>query len=94
MVEELTERVSARVVAEATRATLVADDLDEGEQESDVAVLREAVEDLPGEPEVTGIEDTDGDGRDDDGKPEVHTDDEVACLSISSGCVDVSDGAC
>lgn len=94
-VEEVAESAGARAVAEAVRAALVAEDLDEAEHESDVAVLQEAVEDIPGEPDVTGIEDADGDGRDDDGKVEIHVDSEVACLSVqSSGRVDVTGGEC
>jgi hypothetical protein len=94
-VEEVTESAGARVVAEAIRATLLVDDLEEDEHERDVAVIQEAVDDLPGVPEVTGIADEDGDGRDDDGHIEVHVDDEVACLSVSeSGTVDVTGGRC
>jgi hypothetical protein len=94
-VEEVAESAGARAVAEAIRVALLAEDLDEAEHESDVAVLQEAVEDLPGEPDVTGIEDANGDGRDDDGKVEVHVDREVACLTVqSSGRVDVTGGEC
>lgn len=94
-IEEATESAGARVAAEAIRATLVAEDLGEGEHERDVAVLQESVEDVPGGPDVSGIEDADGDGRDDDGKVQVHVEDEVACLTVSeSGEVDVTGGEC
>jgi hypothetical protein len=94
-VEEVAESAGARGVAEAIRVALVAEDLGEGEHARDVAVLQEAVGDIPGEPDVTGIEDADGDGRDDDGNVEVRVDREVACLSVgSSGEVDVTGGEC
>ena len=53
-----------------------------GASRRDVDVLEESVDDLPGEPEVTGIDDGDGDGRDDDGVVEVHVGDQRACLVI------------
>lgn len=93
--EDVTESAAVRVVAEALRVTVAAEDLEEGEHPRDVAILEEAVADLPGEPEVSGIEDGDGDGRDDDGLLEVHVDEEVACVSVSdAGEVDVTGGAC
>lgn len=92
---ETGESVGARVLAEAVRAALVAEDLGAGESLRDVAVLREAVGDLPGEPVVGGIEDGDGDGLDDDGKVEVALNDERACLSVAEGGdIDVEGGAC
>lgn len=94
-VEDVAESAGARTVAEALRTTLVAEDLNDDEHPRDVAVIEEAVADLPGEPEVTGIEDTDGDGQDDDGNVEVHVDDEVACVSIAAnGEVDSTGGTC
>ncbi len=47
-----------------------------------MAAIDEAVADLPGDPEVTGVEDGDGDGLDDDGKVGVTVDDEQACLTL------------
>jgi len=92
---EVAESAGARGVAEALRLVLVEDDLGPDQHERDVDVLQESVNDLPGDPEVSGIEDTDGDGRDDDGKVEVHVNSEVACMSIAmDGDVDVTGGAC
>ena len=92
---EVAESAGARGVAEALRLVLVEDDLGPDQHERDVDVLQESVDDLPGDPEVTGIVDDDGDGRDDDGKVEVHVSSEVACMSIAmDGDVDVTGGAC
>src|SRR5918995_1202879 len=60
-----------------------------------VDVLLETVDDLPGSPEVTGIEDNDGDGLDDDGRLQAQVDDEVACIAVDdSGDTDVDSGPC
>lgn len=82
-VEDAAGEASARAVAESLRGAIVADDLDGGASRRDVDVLEESVADLPGEPEVTGIEDGDGDGRDDDGLIEVRVGDQRACLQIA-----------
>lgn len=93
--EDVVESAGARAVAETLRGALVAEDLDQGEHARDVAVIEEAVGDLPGEPEVAGVEDGDGDGQDDDGNVEVRVDGESACVSISpNGEVDSTGGAC
>jgi hypothetical protein len=81
-VEDAAGEASARGVAESLRGVILADDLDGGASRRDVDVLEESVDDLPGEPEVTGIDDGDGDGRDDDGVVEVHVGDQRACLVI------------
>lgn len=92
--EDVLESVGARGLAEALRVVLLSDNMPE-EQRRDVDVLQENVDDLPGDPEVTGIEDADGDGRDDDGKLQMHVDDEVACVSVADGGrVDVTGGEC
>jgi hypothetical protein len=92
---EVAESAGARGVAEALRLALIEDDLGPDQTERDVDVLQESVDDLPGDPDVTGIVDDDGDGRDDDGKVEVHVNSEVACMSVAiDGDVDVTGGAC
>jgi hypothetical protein len=92
---EKAESAGARSVAEALRLVLVEDDLGPDQHERDVDVLQESVDDLPGDPEVSGIEDADGDGRDDDGKVDVHVNSEVACMTIAmDGDVDVTGGQC
>lgn len=94
--EEFIEATAARTVAEGLRASLLARDLNDRQVADDVEVLREAVEDLPDDPDVRGIVDADGDGRDDDGQVEVLVDDEAACVSVDNddGDVDVTDDSC
>lgn len=95
-IEQAGERAGARAVAEAIRAALVAAELESGGQLRDVDRLREAVADLPGDPQVSGIDDADGDGLDDDGKVEVAVNGEQACLTVpdGEGDIDVAAGAC
>ena len=94
--EDVTGAVGARSLAESLRAALKAKELAADEHLRDVATLRDAAADLPGDPEIVGIEDADGDGRDDDGKVEVRTGDQAACLTIADdgNDVDVADRAC
>ena len=94
--EQAGETAGARTVAEALRTALVVEDLEQTESLRDVDVLREAVDDLPGDPQVSGIEDGDGDGRDDDGQIEVIVGEERACLTLpdDGGDIDVSNQAC
>jgi hypothetical protein len=95
-IEDAAEGGSARVLAEALRGLLLAEDI--GGPDVDrrrVDVLLETVDDLPGSPEVTGIEDNDGDGLDDDGRLQAQVDDEVACIAVDdSGDTDVDSGPC
>jgi hypothetical protein len=92
---EVTDSAGARGVAEALRLVLIEDDLDDDQHVRDVDVLQESVDDLPGEPEVLGIADEDGDGKDDDGKVEIRVNDEVACMSVSMDSdVEVTGGGC
>lgn len=92
---EVLESAGARGVAEAVRVALVEDDLQPDQHERDVDVIEESIEDLPVDPDVEGLVDDDGDGRDDDGKVEVHVNSEAACMSIAmDGDVEVTGGAC
>ncbi|HEY3139637.1 MAG TPA: hypothetical protein VGJ86_00820 [Acidimicrobiales bacterium] len=91
---EVLESAGARGLAEALRVVLVSDNAFEQHPRS-VDVLQENVDDLPGKPKVTGIEDDDGDGMDDDGNLQVYVDDEIACVFVSdTGRVDVTGGGC
>jgi hypothetical protein len=93
--ERLADDAGARSVAEALRVSLLAQDLRDNQHVDDVAIIEAAVRDLPGDPEVSGVEDADGDGRDDDGKVNVRVDDESACVTVhDNGEVNVSDDAC
>ena len=92
--EELAEDVGAYAVAQSLRASLAAQDVDDADRR-DVEVLEDAVDDLPGDPEVDGIEDTTGDGRDDDGRVAVRVGDEEACLTVAEdGDLGVTESAC
>jgi hypothetical protein len=94
-IEALADDAGARGVAEALRVSLLAQDLGDDEHVDDVAIIEAAVSDVPGDPEVSGVEDADGDGRDDDGKVNVRVDDESACVTVhDNGEVNVSDDAC
>jgi hypothetical protein len=93
--ERLAESAGARSVAEALRVSLLAQDLQADQHVDDVAVIQAAVRDLPGDPDVLGVEDANGDGRDDDGKIEVRVDNEPACVTVhENGEVNVSGDAC
>ena len=70
------------VTAEALRASLSSNDTAAEDGLRSVAALQEVADDLPGDPEVTGIEDGDGDGLDDDGKVQVDQDDASACVTL------------
>jgi hypothetical protein len=92
--KQIAESAGARALGEALRVILLADNAFD-DHPRDVKVLQENVNDLPGNPKVTGIEDKDGDGKDDDGNLEAHVYDEVACVSVSThGRVDVHGGHC
>jgi hypothetical protein len=94
-IERVADSAGARSVAEALRVSLLAQDLRDDQHVDDVSIIQAAVDDLPGDPEVSGVEDADGDGRDDDGKIGVRVDDEAACVTVhANGEVNVSGDAC
>jgi len=94
-VEDATGSAGARAAAEAMRGALEAQDLDGGKSLRDVAVLRENAEDVPGDPAVEGIADADGDGKDDDGRVELHVGEQAACVTVSAeNDVSVENGEC
>ncbi len=90
------DTVQARTTAEALRASLKGNDTADKEGIRSVKAIQQAAEDLPGDPEVTGIEDGDGDGLDDDGKVQVTQDGKDACLSLPETGEDttVDEGTC
>jgi hypothetical protein len=95
--EETAEQAGARGAAEALRVSLKAQDTDDDPGGvRNIEALRDAADDLPGDPKVIGIEDGDGDGIDDDGFVEVRVDDEFACVTVpeSGDSIDVSGGRC
>ena len=93
-IDEVVDEGSARSVAEALRAAIESDDDYDDSGQPTVAVINDNVADLPGEPQVEGVTDADGDGLDDDGAVDVRVDDEGACLRLSNGSIDVENGAC
>ncbi len=90
------DEVQARGSAEALRVSLKGNDTADEEGIRSVAAINEAAEDLPGDPEVTGVDDGDGDGLDDDGKVQVTVDGQQACVVLPAEGEDttVEDGAC
>ena len=88
--------VGARTQAEALRASLKVNDTANAEGVRSVAAIEEAASDLPGDVEVTGVEDADGDGLDDDGRVQVDQGDQSACVILPAEGEDttVENGAC
>jgi hypothetical protein len=94
-VQENAGEAGAFALAEALRGALAAKDLPQGQTERTVSVINQVVSDLPGNPDFTGIKDTDGDGVDDDGKVQANLGDSAACLQIArNGDMNVDKGAC
>jgi hypothetical protein len=95
--EEKAKEAGARASAETFRVSVKAEDT-EGKPGGvrNLEVLREAADDLPGKAEVSGIDDGNGDGVDDDGVVEVNVDNEFACVTLpeSGDSIDVSGGRC
>lgn len=81
-VAEAADETSARVQAEALRASLKGNDTADEEGIRSVAAIEQAAEDLPGDVEVSMVDDGDGDGLDDDGKVQVDQDGSSACLTL------------
>jgi hypothetical protein len=71
-------------VAQSFRAAIKAKDLPDGTTARDVSVLNDVARDLPGDPDIRGITDSDGDGKDDDGRVEVHVGGQAACVTINA----------
>ena len=88
--------VGARTQAEALRASLKGNDTADAEGVRSVAAINEAAADLPGDVEVTGVDDADGDGLDDDGRVQVDQGDQSACVILPAEGEDttVENGAC
>jgi hypothetical protein len=95
-VEDAAGTSTARLTAEALRGVLVAGDSSESEGPRTMTVLQGAIDDLPGDPTIVGVEDADGDGQDDDGRVEVQSGDQAACLTLpeTGTDIDVSSDAC
>jgi len=94
--EDATGEAAARAAAEAYRGALKSDDAGDENGLRSIDVLEENAKDLPGDPEVSGIEDGDGDGADDDGKVQFDVSDKSACVTVPASGEDVTvdDGDC
>jgi vacuolar-type H+-ATPase subunit H len=93
---ETADEGAARAQAEALRTAIRADDDLAEDSARDVDLVQDAIEDLPGDVTVTGLDDEDRDGLDDDGLVTVTVDDSSACVSLPAEGdeIDVSGGAC
>ena len=90
------DEAAARAAAEELRSRMKANDTANEEGVRSIAALNESAEDLTGDPDVTGIEDSDDDGLDDDGKVQVDVGESSACLTLPETGEDteVKGGAC
>ncbi len=89
-IEDAAGSAAARSAAEALRAALKLDDQPESATLRDIAVIERARDQVPGDLQVAGVADADGDGRDDDGLVEVQVGDQAACLMIPAEGTDTS----
>ncbi|MGH9033302.1 MAG: hypothetical protein ACRDZV_14360 [Acidimicrobiia bacterium] len=96
-VEEGIDDATARTTAEGFRVAIRAQDTD-GDTGGvrNIDALNSAAEDIPGDPDIVGIEDTTGDGIDDDGLVEIRVGDQRACVELpeSGNEIDVTDDPC
>ena len=88
--------VAARAGAEALRASLKGNNTANEKGVRSMAAIEQAAKDLPGDLTLEGLEDSDGDGLDDDGKVQINSGDSSACLSLPETGEDtkVESGAC
>lgn len=86
----------ARAAAIALQGGLKANQTARDDGARSVKAINEVADKIPGSPEISGVEDADGDGFDDDGKVQVTVGDYSACLTIEANGTgsDISDGAC
>lgn len=91
---DLVDQSAVRVQAEAFRALLKQKAGSDAAQYVSMTVLRDALDDLPGEVTSSGLTDADGDGRDDDGRVQLEVDGSMACVSVSGTDTTVANGAC
>lgn len=95
-IEDAAGTASASAVASSYAAAIRANSTVDDEGARSIVGLQESAADLPGEPEITGIEDTNGDGLDDDGQVSVMVGDQGACLILSETGeeIDINSEAC
>ncbi|MCU1454547.1 MAG: hypothetical protein JWN46_2693 [Acidimicrobiales bacterium] len=90
------DKAAPRVEAEALRAALKVDPTARSQGVRSVKALRDAATKVPGHPQITGIVDANGDGKDDDGKVQVNAKGYAACLILPATGTDttVKSGPC
>lgn len=90
------DEAQARATAEELRVRMKESDTADAEGVRSVKALNDSVSKLAGNPTVTGIEDGNGDGLDDDGKVQVDVNDSHACLTLpaTGENTEVKGGAC
>lgn len=81
-VGETANQAQARTLAEQIRTFLANSDTAADEGLRSVTAIEEAIDSLPGDPDVTGVEDTSDDGLDDDGRIQVNVSDSAACVIL------------
>lgn len=79
---ETANEAQARATAEALRAALANSDTAADEGLRSIDAIEEAIDSLPGDPDITEVEDGTGDGMDDDGRVQVNVSDSAACMII------------
>lgn len=95
-VGEKADQAKARTAAETFRNTLKSKDPDADGSYRSIDLIEDAGADLPGDARLSGVEDADGDGLDDDGDVQIDVGDESACVRIpaTGADIDVEGGTC
>ncbi|MGH3691328.1 MAG: hypothetical protein ACRDWD_06055 [Acidimicrobiia bacterium] len=95
-VQEKAGEAGARAAAEGLRASLKTQGENVKGGLCNTKTLRAAVDNLPGDPEIKGIDDGNDDGVDDDCYVQVTVADQSACVTVpkSGTNVDVNGGTC
>jgi hypothetical protein len=95
-VEDAAGTGAARIAAEGLRASLKGNATADDEGVRSVKAINDAADELPDDAELSGVDDGDGDGKDDDGKVQVSVGDQQACLTLPATGEDtkVTTGPC
>lgn len=90
------DQATARTAAETFRNTLRDDETGKSDGFRSIEAIENAGDDLPGDATMSGVDDADGDGFDDDGDVQIDVGDESACVRIPEDGdeIDVEGGAC
>lgn len=93
---ETVDQAKARTAAETFRTSLKNNDTAHDDGYRSMDAIEESGADLPAGAEMSGVEDGDGDGLDDDGNVQIDVDDESACVRIpeDGDDIDVEGGTC